>query len=240
MSRCNICDEAINLDEDVVFLGDDKSLAHQECAQGNGYCECENCKEYFDKDDMVDDGVYCCKNCMRELDSKQAKLATLKIRLVAKPVIELEWDPQTTKQHAREEQYKAKQVKEKVSKYFHELIDKLNLTTLVKEGVEKIFNSTDKEIRLAGNKLRQELQDFFKTLPAVDVQFFKNEYGSNVTDWLKNKVIAAPTSSLGTHTISSSSEVKSATLCAHGRGQCLTNTLENQELRQTQLRLKAK
>jgi hypothetical protein len=113
---------------------------------------------------------------------------------IANPAIELDegaWDRHTQKEHAKEEYGIAKKVKNQLSEYFHNLLRELGLSNEVKKGLEEVFHSTNKDVRLKGNKLRQALQDFLKKVPAPDKQFFQNVYGSNVTDWLTNKVIAS-------------------------------------------------
>jgi hypothetical protein len=92
----------------------------------------------------------------------------------------------------REEFGKVRQVKNSLSRFFKETLNNLGLTKFVAEhSIAELFSSMDRDLRSKGNQLRSEMVEYLKTLPADQVAVFKENYGSNVTDWIKNKVVAS-------------------------------------------------
>jgi hypothetical protein len=104
----------------------------------------------------------------------------------------IELDYNTQRDLGREEYGKARQVKSQLSQYFRRMVKGLGLEEFLNQHpVTDLFQSTDKDLRLKGNQIRSELKEFVDQLPQTDVHFFKEQFGSNVTDWLKEKVVGS-------------------------------------------------
>ena len=111
------------------------------------------------------------------------------------------WDADTAKAHRRDDAYALQQVQRGLRERFNQLLSGLyvqpqgrNMTLrqfLTHNPVTELFRSTDKSVRLMGNKLRADLDAFLhQNYTPAQVQQFKDSYGSNVTDWIHRKIVA--------------------------------------------------
>jgi hypothetical protein len=63
---------------------------------------------------------------------------------------------------------------------------------LARNPITALFQSTDRSVRLMGNKIRQDLSDTLNANYRPDqIERFRAAFGSNVTDWLVGKTIQA-------------------------------------------------
>ena len=111
------------------------------------------------------------------------------------------WGADADRYNSREDQYRATEVQRGLRQYFNQLLNSLqvqpngqNMTLrqfLTHNPVTELFRSTDRSVRLMGNKLRTDLDAYLnQTYTPEQVQQFKQEHGANVTDWIQKKVVA--------------------------------------------------
>lgn len=111
------------------------------------------------------------------------------------------WDADTAKAHRRDDAYSLQQVQRGLRERFNQLLNGLYVQPqghtitlrqfLTHNPVTELFRSTDKSVRLMGNKLRADLDAFLhQNFTPAQVQQFKDSYGSNVTDWIHRKIVA--------------------------------------------------
>jgi hypothetical protein len=108
--------------------------------------------------------------------------------------IELDWDPATRRDIGREEARASDKILRDLGTY----VEKLK-SSLIQNGVslgqalsnmnlKELFTSTDYTKRSLGNKLRSQTEQFLKNYPEKEQNFFKENYGQNISDILRKVV----------------------------------------------------
>ena len=94
--------------------------------------------------------------------------------------IELDWDPQTRRDLGREESRTSDKVFRDLKTYVQQLKSQFNITQPLKD----VFNSNNYNIKMLGNKLRSAVENWINTKSTKEKTYFKEQYGSNITDLL--------------------------------------------------------
>lgn len=111
------------------------------------------------------------------------------------------WGADDAKFHRRQDDAQLRTVQQGLRERFNQLLNGLyvqpqghNMTLrqfLTHNPVTELFRSTDKSVRLMGNKLRSDLDAFLhQNYTPAQVQQFKDNFGANVTDWIHRKIVA--------------------------------------------------
>lgn len=111
------------------------------------------------------------------------------------------WGADDTKFHRRQDDAQLRTVQQGLRERFNQLLNGLyvqpqgrNMTLrqfLAHNPVMELFRSTDKSVRLMGNKLRADLDAFLhQNYTPAQIQQFKDTFGANVTDWIHRKIVA--------------------------------------------------
>lgn len=104
--------------------------------------------------------------------------------------IELDWDPQTRREVGKEEARASSKIYRDLKTYVEQLKSDLiqNGISLGKalsgKSIKDLFSSSDYTERSLGNKLRSSVDQFLKKYPEKEQNFFKENYGANITDIL--------------------------------------------------------
>ena len=163
---------------------------------GDGKWVCRACakgqREKFGRPYNPDDSEIqgkTCSRCYKTLGDPEQKLKSAGM-----------WGADDERFHARENMVQTNQVRQGLSRYLGQLLNSLyvqpggqNMTLrqfLGSNPITALFQSTDKSVRLMGNKLRSDLQGFLhQNFTPQQIAQFQNDYGSNVTDWLVDRKI---------------------------------------------------
>lgn len=128
------------------------------------------------------------KKFLNDLGIQAKKSRLMKNRSAAG--IELDWDPQTRREVGKEEARASSKIFRDLKTYVEQLKSDLvqNGISLGKvlsgKNLKDLFSSNDYTERTLGNKLRSAVDQFLKKYPEKEQNFFKGNYGSNITDIL--------------------------------------------------------
>lgn len=127
------------------------------------------------------------KEFLKSLGIKAKKSKLIKNRQAG---IELDWDPQTRREVGKEEARASSKIYRDLKTYVEQLKSDLiqNGISLGKalsgKSIKDLFSSSDYTERSLGNKLRSSVDQFLKKYPEKEQNFFKENYGANITDIL--------------------------------------------------------
>jgi hypothetical protein len=97
------------------------------------------------------------------------------------------WDAPTEKWHYKEDQQVTKKVWNGIADKLNQLKSTLKVKgkPLAQYNLKDVFQSEDPEVKRAGYQVRSLINQYVsETFDAATLAKFKQDYGSNVTDWL--------------------------------------------------------